>query len=71
MARSGIKGYDTLLTGDKKNSADDADETKDEGVSALKLLNKKAYNELILAQEDTVCFRSLKKRRQNLVSIET
>ena len=37
--------------------ADDADKTKIEGFSEFKLLNKTAYNELILPQEDTVCFQ--------------
>ena len=33
----------------------------------LKLLNFTAYNELILAQEDTVFFRSLKKIGHKLI----
>ena len=57
MARSGIKGYHILLTGTKKILADDADETQEKEISALKLVNFKAYNELILSQEDTVCFQ--------------
>ena len=50
MERSGIKGYNVLLTGDNKNPADDADKTKEKLVSYLKFLNKTAYNEFILAQ---------------------
>ena len=57
MARAGIEGYDILLTGDTRIPADDAGERKNKGVeSTLKLLNKKAYNEIILEQEDTVSF---------------
>ena len=63
MARSVIKGYDVLLTGDKKILADDTDETKVTRNSESKLRNNKAYNELIIAHEDTVCFQSLKKKR--------
>ena len=50
MARSGIKGYDVLLTDDSKITAYDKDKTKERGVSDLELLNKTAYNELILAK---------------------
>ena len=54
MARYGIKGYNVLLTGDTKNLED---KTKEKEVSDLKFLNNTAYNELILAQESTVCFQ--------------
>ena len=47
MARSGIKGYNVLLTGDTKNLED---KTKEKEVSDLKFLNKTAYNELIPAE---------------------
>ena len=58
ITRAGINGYGTLLTGDKKIPEDDTDKTKDEGVTTvLKLINKIAYNDLILTQEDTVCFK--------------
>ena len=50
MEISGIKEYDVLLTVDKKILAYDANKTNIEGVSELNLLNKTAYNELILAQ---------------------
>ena len=40
MEKSGIKGYYFLITGDKEIPADDADKTKLEGFSELKLLNK-------------------------------
>ena len=49
MTGAGIKGHETLLTGDKKILSDNADKTKPKGVSKSKLLNKTAYNELILA----------------------
>ena len=57
MAKSGILGYNTLLTFDKKIPADDVEERKYKGVSGPTLLNNTAYNELILAQESTVCFQ--------------
>ena len=47
IAGYGIKGYDTPLKGDKKIPVYDADETKYEGVTELKLLNKTAYNGMI------------------------
>ena len=56
MVISGIKGYHVLLTGDKKIPADDADKAKGKYISALKLLNFTAYNEMIPPQEDSVCF---------------
>ena len=34
--------------------ADDAEKTKKKQIDALKLLNFTAYNDLLLAQEDTV-----------------
>ena len=54
MKIAGIKGDHVLLTGAKKIPADDADETKEKYISALKLLNFTAYNDLIPAQEYTV-----------------
>ena len=36
MARSGIKGFDVLLTGDKKIPSDDSEKTKVKGFSELK-----------------------------------
>ena len=53
LARSGIKGYRFLLTGARKIMAYDADKTEEKEVSALKLLDFKSYNKLVLAQEDT------------------
>ena len=50
MARYEIRVYDVLLTVDKKIPSDNSYKVKLEGVSELKLLNKKAYNELIPAQ---------------------
>ena len=48
MERVGIKIYDVLLTCDKKIPAYDAEKTKEKVVSALKLLKKIAYDELII-----------------------
>ena len=53
ISRPGIKICDVLITGDKK---DYSKETKLKVVSELKLLNKTAYNELVLAQEDMFYF---------------
>ena len=41
-ASTGIKGFNVFLTVDKKIPADVEDETKIEGVSKLRLLNKTA-----------------------------
>ena len=49
-----INGYHVLLPGAKKIMADDADKTEEKYISALKLLNLTAENELVLAQEVTV-----------------
>ena len=57
MEGAGIKGYHVLLTGAKKIRTDDADKTQEKEISALKLFNSTAYNELILAQEEMVCFQ--------------
>ena len=56
MARAWIWGYNILLKVDKKNPKYGKDETKEKGVCYFKLLNKTCYNDLILAQEDTVYF---------------
>ena len=56
MAKSVMKGYHVLLECAKEILADVRDKTKEKEVSELKLLKFTAYNELILAQEDTVCF---------------
>ena len=45
------QGIRCLRIDDNKISSDDTDKTKDKGVSELKLLNKTAYNDLLLAQE--------------------
>ena len=63
IAKSEIKGYHVLPTGAKKIPADDADKTKEKEIDALKLLNFTAYNELIIAQEDTVCFQIIEEAR--------
>ena len=44
MAGAGNKGYNVLLTGAHKISADDIDEKKEKKIAALKLLNFTAYN---------------------------
>ena len=44
---------------------------KYEGVIALKLINKTAYNELITAQEYTVCFHIIEETKINLIKMET
>ena len=56
MSRTGIKGYHILITGDKNILVGDALK-KIKSFSELKLLNKTAYNNLILTQEDTFYFR--------------
>ena len=66
-AGSGIKVYHVILTGAKKIPANDAEKTKEKENSALKLLKFTAYNEIILAQEDTVYFQIFEgaKKRAN------
>ena len=61
--KSWNQAINVLLTSDKKILADDADKMFLEGVSELKLLNKTSYNELILAQEDTVCFHIVEEMK--------
>ena len=56
MEGSGMKGYDVLLKGVRKILEDHKYETKEKWFSELKLINKTAYKDLILAQEDTICF---------------
>ena len=63
MAISGSKGYDVQITGAKKILADDANKTKKKDIAALQLLNFTAYNDLILAQEDTVCFHIVEEAK--------
>ena len=56
LARAGWLGYDIILRGTVKTLADNAeDKTKEDDI--LKELNKNTYNDLILAQDDTVCFK--------------
>ena len=61
MTGAGIKGYHVLLTGAKKIPADDKYEILEKEIAKLKLLNFTAYNELILAQEYTVCFHIIEE----------
>ena len=56
-AIAGIKGHNTLLTGDKIIRADDKDKKIYKVFSELKLLNKTEFNKLILTQEDKVYFQ--------------
>ena len=64
MTREGIKGYHVILTGAKKIPADDEDEIQEKEISELNLLNFTDYNELIITQEDTVCFQIIKEARK-------
>ena len=60
-----MNGYNILVKGDTKILVDDTRETKDKGVTAtLNFLIKTAYNEIILAQEDTVCFQIIEEERK-------
>ena len=63
MEGSGIKGYHVLLTCCKKTLVDYADETEEKEFSSLKLLNLTSYNELIVVQEDKVCFQIVEKAK--------
>ena len=65
VARVGIKRYHVLLTGAKTIPADDKDKTKEKEIDKLKILNFTAYNNLILAQEDTVYFEINKEAKAN------
>ena len=60
--RSLIKGWDILLRGGKKFLEDDADDIKDKGViSTFKNINKMDQNDLILFQEEMICFHTIEK----------
>ena len=63
MARSGIKIYHVLLTGDKKIPADGAYKTEGKEVSTLEILSFTAYDELILSQKDTVWFHIVEEAK--------
>lgn len=65
MAKYGFKGYNTLLTCDKKIPADDKDETKGKGVFGYNLINKTDYNEVISAQEHMVYFQIIEEAKTN------
>ena len=56
MAITGIKGNYVLQTGENQTTEYGAKRNRIKEVSSLKLLNFTAYNDLILAKEDTVCF---------------
>ena len=49
--------YHVLITGSTKIPADGEDKIQEKEISELKLLNFTAYNELMLAQEDTAFFQ--------------
>ena len=55
LARVGPLGYNIILRGPLKSGGNEEEKTKEDAV--LKQLNKNAYNDLILAQGDTVCFQ--------------
>ena len=58
MERSRIKGSNIPLRGNMETLSDNTDKTKYKEVTAmLKFLNKISYKELILYQEDMVCFQ--------------
>ena len=61
MARYVIRVYNVLIIGGWKILEDDADKTKVKVISELNLINKTAYNELILAQEDMVYFHIIEE----------
>ena len=61
MAGAEIKVYHVLLTSDKEVLADDKDKIQEKEIAKLKLLNFTAYNELIIAQEDKVCFQIIEE----------
>ena len=61
MARSGIKEYHVFLTGTKIILSVDEDKIQEREIAEFKLLNFTAYNELILSQEDTVCFQIIEE----------
>ena len=69
MAIYGIKRYDNLWTGDKKILLDETDETKHGLVTELNFLNKAAYNELILTQEDTFFFLIVEETKTKIISM--
>ena len=62
--RAEIKGYHVLLTGAKKIMVDDAKKTKEKEIATLKLLRLTSYNELILAQEDSVFFQIIEESKK-------
>ena len=58
LARAGRLGYDNILIGTVKTPSDNAEEnTKEDDI--LKQLNKNAYKDLVLAQDETVCFHTV------------
>ena len=66
MAKYGMKLYHVLKTRAKKILADIVLKTKVKGVSTLKLVNFTAYNELILAQEEVLCFQIVEEVKKKV-----
>ena len=71
MARDEIQGYDIQLTGGMKILVYDTGEGGDIVTHTLKFLNRTNYNELILAQEEMVCFSIVKESKKYPISMET
>ena len=56
--RSRIKGCDILIRGRVKNPSEDADKTKDKGITnTINISNKLAYQKLKPSQQETVYFQ--------------
>ena len=56
LAKYGKLGYNIILRGTVKTTADNAEETTKED-TILNQLNKNAYNNLVLEQDGTVCLQ--------------
>ena len=63
MARAIIKGYNFLIKGSNTIPADDEDKIKKE-FSGHNLFNFTAYSELILAQEEKICFHIIEEAKK-------
>ena len=55
LARAGRLGYDIILRGTVK-TLENKEEEKTKEDTILKQLNKNTCNDMILVQDDTVCF---------------
>ena len=56
LARAGRLGYDITIRGTNKKPAENT-EAKTQEDTILNQINKNTYNDLFLAQDDTVCFQ--------------